>query len=222
MADFTQEQLDEAIERAVAESTAALTLARDESEKGLKAKLTEVLAEKKAASEKAKEAQDKAVKAAEEAARKSGDVAALEKSWKEREDARLAEISERDQLINKMTVGAAVADISAQLAVKGSESAFAKIIRDRLGVEMRDGSATIRVMDANGSPSAMTIDDLKKELSADAALKPLLAGSLGSGGGAAGSDGGAGQKNTITREQWDKMPLGARSEFASKNGQVTD
>lgn len=48
---------------------------------GLKKKVDELLAEKKAADSKRKEAEEAARKAAEEAARKSGDVGALEKSW---------------------------------------------------------------------------------------------------------------------------------------------
>ena len=57
---------------------------KSEDVSGLKKKVEELLAEKKAAEAKRKESEAAARKAAEEAARKSGDVESLEKSWREK------------------------------------------------------------------------------------------------------------------------------------------
>ena len=51
---------------------------------GLKAKVDELLAEKKAEKKRREEAEEAARQAAEESARKNGDVEALESSWKQK------------------------------------------------------------------------------------------------------------------------------------------
>ena len=78
---------------------------------GLKAKIDELLGEKKTEAEKRKQAEDVARKAAEEAARKNGDVEALEKSWQEklskREQELLGTNQSQAELIKSLTVGRA-------------------------------------------------------------------------------------------------------------------
>lgn len=131
--------------------------------------------------------------AAEEAAKKSGDVEALEKSWQEK---LAAEVAARDEKINKfqetfqsMTAGNQARDMASELALPGSADVLLPHIERRLKVEMTDGDPLIRVLDKNGKPSAMSIDDLKKEIEADKAFAPLLVGSRASGAGDPGGKG---------------------------------
>ncbi len=184
------------------EDVAALKAQLSEALKGieaLKAKNEELLGETKAAKQKAREREEAAQKAAEEAAAKSGDVESLTKSWQEkltkREAELKAEVEKRDAQLMQLTVGATAQNIAGDLAVPGSAGVLAKLVRERLKYE--DGK--VAVLDAEGKPSALTVDELKKEIAEDPALAPLIAGSRASGGGAAGAKGGGAAKT------WDQM-----------------
>lgn len=175
-------------------------LPQQEDVSGLKAKNAELLAEKKEIERKAREAEDAARLEREEAARKSGNVEELERSWTEKFSRREAELTgtleqERATLsgqIRDLTVGRTATDIASALAVQGSAKALLPHIERRLSVEQRDGKPVVVVLDAQGKLSAATLDELRAEIANDAAFAPLIAGSKASGGGAAGAGGGGG------------------------------
>lgn len=175
-------------------------LPQQEDVSGLKAKVDELLGEKKLAEKKAREAEEAARLEREEAARKSGNVEELERSWSEKYTRREAELNgmleqERGTLsgqIRDLTVGRTATDIASALAVQGSAKALLPHIERRLSVEQRDGKPVVVVLDAQGKLSAATLDELKAEIANDAAFAPLIAGSKASGGGAGGAGGGGG------------------------------
>lgn len=182
---FTEDQVKAAIAEAVEKETG-----------GLRSKVDELLGEAKKAKSKAREEEEARVKAAEEAAKKSGDVEALEKSWTEKFTTRETELTsalgEKDKIIANLTAGNAAKQIATELAVKGSESLLERVVSDRLGVEIVEGQPKVIVKDAAGQRSALTMDDLKKELREDAALKPVIAGTQATGAGGVGSSSGSG------------------------------
>lgn len=157
---------------------------------GLKAKNAELLAELKAKAAREKEASEAARKAAEDAAKKSGDVEALEKSWQDKLAKSLAErdekLSKYEQQINDLTVGQTASSLASELAVTGSAAVLMPHIKARLGMDVRDGKAVAVVLDKEGKPSALTVDELKAEFLSDPAFAPLIVGSKATGGGAAG------------------------------------
>ena len=175
-------------------------LPQQEDVSGLKAKVDELLGEKKLAEKKAREAEEAARLEREEAARKSGNVEELERSWSEKYNRREAELNgmleqERGTLsgqIRDLTVGRTATDIASALAVQGSAKALLPHIERRLSVEQRDGKPVVVVLDAQGKLSAATLDELKAEIANDAAFALLIAGSKASGGGAGGAGGGGG------------------------------
>jgi hypothetical protein len=175
-------------------------LPQQEDVSGLKAKVDELLGEKKLAEKKAREAEELARTEREEAARKSGNVEELEKSWSEKYTRREAELNgmleqERGTLstqIRDLTVGRTATDIASALAIPGSAKALLPHIERRLSVEQRDGKPVVVVLDQQGKLSAATLDELKAEFANDTAFAPLIAGSKASGGGAAGAGGGGG------------------------------
>ncbi|WP_277761492.1 hypothetical protein [Pseudomonas sp. A34-9] len=175
-------------------------LPQQEDVSGLKAKVDELLGEKKAAEKKAREAEEAARLEREELARKSGNVEELERSWTEKFTRREAELTgtleqERATLsgqIRDLTVGRTATDIASALAVQGSAKALLPHIERRLSVEQRDGKPVVVVLDAQGKLSAATLDELKAEIANDAAFAPLIAGSKASGGGAGGAGSGGG------------------------------
>ena len=166
---------------------------------GLKAKVEQLLGEKKTAATKAKEAEEAARKSGEEAARKSGDIEALDKSWTAKFEAMEKEkdgtISGLNDSINGLTVDRDAIAMAAEMAVDGSADVLLPHIRSRLAVEVRDGRHVTVVRDAEGKASALTMDDLKTEISNNKAFSPLIVASRGSGGGAGQGGQGSGGGN---------------------------
>lgn len=184
----------------------------------LSAHLNEVLGETKAAKAARR-------KAEEDAAKKAGDIEALERSWNEKLEGTTGELTAKLEaahgMVNKLTAGAAASKLAAELALPGSASVLEALIANRVVAEIKDGDARIVVRDKSGKPSASTLEDLKAELIADPALAPLLVGSKANGGGPAGGDGSAGQ-NTVTRAVFDGMSQSQRAQFAKSGGKVKD
>lgn len=165
---------------------------------GLKAKNDELLAELRANKTKAREAEEAARIAAEDAARKSGNTEALDRSWQEKHTAALAEkdgtLSALQAQVHALTVGATAARVAGELAVQGSSAVLQQIIEPRLSMELREGKPTVVVLDAERRPTALTVEEFKTQLFNDAALAPLIASSRASGGGATGGKGGGAAK----------------------------
>lgn len=191
---------------------------------GLRKKVDELLAEKKAEQQKRKEAEEQA---ALEHARKKGDIDALEKSWGEKFTARETELLNEKQSLEaqvyKLTVGSKATELAAKLAVPGSDSVLLPHISNRLQVETVDGEIKIRVLDLQGKPSALSIEDLEKEFRANEAFKPLIRASGASGSGASGGQGGGATKKpsemtTAERLDWQQRdPAGFKA--ALDNGE---
>ncbi|MCU1752155.1 hypothetical protein [Pseudomonas sp. 6D_7.1_Bac1] len=197
-------------------------LPQPEDVSGLKAQVQTLLDEKKSEQRKRQEAEDAARLEREEAARKSGNVEELEKSWSEKYTRREAELNgmleqERGTLGNQirdLTVGRTATDIASALAIPGSSKALLPHIERRLSVEQRDGKPVVVVLDQQGKLSAATLDELKAEFANDTAFAPLIAGSKASGGGA----GGAGHGGGAALKRSEMTPV-AKREFITANGQ---
>jgi len=158
------------------------------------ARIQELLDEKKEEQRKRKDAEAAAKKKAEDDARKSGDLEALEKSWQEKYATLKSEletqINERDGWINQSTREAAAKDLANRLAIEGSAELLLPQIRDSIGVDIRDGKPVPVVLDDQGKPSAMSLDELAKKIAERPANAPIIAASRAAGGGAKGGKGG--------------------------------
>lgn len=191
---------------------------------GLKRQRDELLSEKKAAAQRAKEAEEAARIAAEEAARKSGDVSALEKSWQEKYAKGIgekdSELSALRGSLNKMLVDNVAVSLANELAVQGSAAILIPHIKARLDVDTSGGEPKTIVLGADGKRSALTIDELKAEIAANQAFAPVLAGSKATGGGASGTGAGGGAAKTVTRAQFEQMSAGQQMEHIRSGGKV--
>ena len=186
---------------------------------GLKAKADELLGEtkkerelRKAAEERAKALEDERQKALEDNARAKGDVESLEKSYQEKMQKLEADyggkVSTLEKQIYDLTVGQAATNLANELSIKGSAIALLPHIQNRLSLEQgEDGKQNIRVLDANGNKTAMTLDDLKQEFRANEAFKPLIAANGASGSGANGANSGAGGKNPQSMSALERKQL---------------
>lgn len=182
--------------------------ALQESIRKLEEKNRELLAEKG-------EAKSAAQKAAEEAARKSGDIEALDASWKKKHEAALHEAESLKGTIGKMTAGQTAQKLAAEITIPGSADVLLPHIERRLQTELTADGAVVRVLDKNGKPSAMTVEELKKEIMADKAFAPLIIGSKASGAGGVGGKGSGGAK-TVTRAEFNAMNPVQKMETAKK------
>ncbi len=121
------------------------------------------------------------------------DVAALEKSWGDKLVARETELKGEIDLLTGAIGNTTVKHVATEISQMFlAPAAVMSMIAGRLKSEITNGVAVTRVLDKNGQPSAMSVEDLKNEFKADASFAPILVGSKASGGGAAGSGGGAG------------------------------
>lgn len=82
--------------------------------------------------------------------------------------------------------------------------------------QLEDGQQKIRVLDANGNKTGMTLDDLKQEFRANEAFKPLIAANGASGSGANGANGGAGG-NGVPKRLSDCKTMEQKSAWLAAN-----
>lgn len=183
----------------------------------LKAKNSELIAEQRAAKKKAEAA-------ALDAAKKGGDLDAIEKSWKEKLDSTQGDyetkIKQYETMVSAMTAGQQAVKIAAEIALPGSADVLLPHINQRLTTEIKDGKAVVRVLGKDGMPSAMSVDDLKKEFVENKAFAPLLVGSLASGGGKVNGAGGEGK--SMQRSAFEKMDPTQKMKFVKDGGTIFD
>lgn len=194
---------------------------------GLKSKVDELLSETKAAKKKAREAADEAENARLEAAKKGNDTEALNKSWVDKYSSRETELQDQ---INKLTStvvsltsGQTATEIASEIALQGSANVLLPHIERRLKTEYREGQPHTIVLDDNGQPSAMTVDELKKEFQRSEAFAPLIVGTKANGAGrTGGKESGGAADQPITRSEFDSMSHNERSQYAKKGGKIVD
>lgn len=128
-----------------------------------------LLGETKAAKAKAKEEAEAARIASEEVARKSGDVSALDKSWQEKHAKTEADYGEKlaakDKQLQAVLVDSVAQKAAMDIAVDAEcAELLADKLRGSLGLAEVDGKMQTVVLDADGKRSAITVDELKKQL----------------------------------------------------------
>lgn len=139
--------------------------------------------------------------AEEEAARKKGDVAALEASWQAKVTAAeakgAADVAALNLQIERLTIDAKANEIATEIGTV--PELLSGHIKNRLRLEVIDGVPTVRVKDTSGQPSAQTVEELKKEYIDNPKFAGIIVGSKASGGGASGSQsGGSGGAKKIS------------------------
>lgn len=186
---------------------------------GIKANRDALLAEKKEQQRLAQEAESERLRiereANEEAARKAGDWQALEDSYKtklsEKEAEFLAQSDTLRKQVYKLTVGDQALKLASEISKPHAQGILTRFIEERLTL---DESGVVRVLDLQGKPSAMTIEDLKTEFKANAMFHDIVVVNNSSGGGATGGGfGGGAAKNPKD------MTADERAEWSMKDPQ---
>lgn len=122
-------------------------------------------------------------------AMKNKDVVTLQKQWeKDKETAVAAErqrVEKAHTFITKQ-LGDSVAETLAR-DLTDSHALMLPHIRSRIGVNMEDGDFRTVVLDANGQPTALTVQDLAKEFRENKAFSAIMRVSKASGAAGGGS-----------------------------------
>lgn len=180
---------------------------------GLKASRDALLAEKKEQQRLAQEAEAEKLRiereALEEAARQKGDWQALEDSYKAKLTEKENEFSSQAETLRKQVYKLTVGDQALKLASEISKShaigIMTPFIEQRLTL---DENNNVRVLDLQGKPSAMTIDDLKQEFKVNAMFQDIVVANNSSGGGATGGgQGGGAAKNPKEMTEQERIDL---------------
>lgn len=180
---------------------------------GIKANRDALLAEKKEQQRIAQEAEAERLRiereANEEAARKAGDWQALEDSYKTKLSEKEAQfISDNDALrkqVYKLTVGDQALKLASEISKPHAQGILTRFIEERLTL---DESGVVRVLDLQGKPSAMTIEDLKTEFKANAMFQDIVVVNNSTGGGATGGGfGGGAAKNPKEMTEQERVDL---------------
>lgn len=152
--------------------------------KGLKENNAKLVSEKKAEAERRAEAERLAKEKEEAAARKNGDLEAIDKSWKDKfakhEADTAGKIEAYRKQIHDLTIGSAAKDLASKLFGKNA-GIMQRHVMDRLTLEDgEDGSLKVRVLQ-DGKPSALTMEELEKEFRNNADFASVLAGTPAGG-----------------------------------------
>jgi hypothetical protein len=180
----------------------------------------------------AKEAQDKLDALGVDAARKAGDIATLEKSWKEKSEAEVGKRDSRIQLLETGLKNAAITEATSKIASKLTEhtSILSPHIRSRITAEIdpETGLAVTRFLDKDGKVSALSADDLQKEFAENKEFSAIIRVSKATGGNAGGAGNGANGANRIGNNPDEKADLSKVSpgdlaaRIAAKKGETLE
>lgn len=169
---------------------------------------------------KLKEKEDSEAAARDEAARKSGDLTTLEKSWQEKRDKDVAaEVAKRQRAENGLK-RQLVDNVAQRIAneISTAPSLLVEVIKKRLAVEIPtddDGEPLTRVLDTAGKPSAMSVNDLKQEFLDNAEYAAIIKGSSASGGGATNQQKGGGA--ATGKKKLSEMTATEEAKFANEH-----
>lgn len=127
------------------------------------------------------------------------DVEKLENSYKEKLARREKELSDQISALTSNLQTMLVDNVAQSIASKISTAPELILphIKARLKAEFNEGKAVTRVLDKDGNPSALSIEDLQKEIVANPVFAPIIIGSKASGSGAEGGHSGSGAPSKI-------------------------
>lgn len=161
-----------------------------------------------AAAAKVAEAELKAAKAA-------GDTEALEKSWKKKHEDDVAAAKAEGKAAQAALKGLFVNKVAREMAeaISTVPDLLVDKIKARLDLEIHEGEPITRVLTLDGKPSALSLDDLRKEFVDNKSYAAIIKASDAQGGGAgAGNDG-----NGVPSKKLSEMTATEEAQFANKH-----
>jgi hypothetical protein len=124
-------------------------------------------------------------------ARKNGDVKTLDESWKtkmkETTDAHKAETGKLTGMLDTHLRQNVARELASKIS--SAPSLLLPHILPRIKVDISGDAPVTQILDANGKLSALTMDDLAKEIASNKEFAPIIVANRGSGSGGAGNQG---------------------------------
>lgn len=141
---------------------------------------------RQAAEKEAKELKDKLDKLGYETSKNNKDIDAIEKSWADKLEAQKKEFEDKILSANSKMKNLLVDNVASDLANKLSTAPKLLLphIKNRLSVDFDGEMPKTRILDNEGKPSALTIEDFEKEILANKEYSAILKGNSSSGSGA--------------------------------------
>ncbi len=141
---------------------------------------------RKDAEKRLKELQDKLDEESENKSRKEGDIEKLEAKWKKDLEASQNEANSRIERLSNFARRNLIDRTANEIASKISTvpTLMAKALRERLAVDFEGDEPTLKILDAQGKPSALTTEQLSQEFAANKEFASIIIASKASGGGA--------------------------------------
>lgn len=117
-------------------------------------------------------------------ARKKGDIQTLEKSWQKKLDDSKAEYETKLGKLTSHTKTQLVDNVAQQIASKISNAPALLLphIKARLAADFEGDAPVTRILDKDGKPSAMTVEELSAEFVANKDFSAIITASKASGG----------------------------------------
>lgn len=158
----------------------------------------------------------KEAEAAKKGKGKDGETEALIKSWEaklaKREKELTAQLEQLQGTLKNSAIDSLARKMATDLAGENAEIILPHI-RGRVQVDIVDGKPVTKILDGEGSPSALTPEELQKEFLSNTKFAAIVVGSKGSGGGAGGGRKGSGG---ATKKLAD-MTATEEAKFANEN-----
>ena len=185
---------------------------------GLKAKVDELLGEKKRVQQEREDARREAKAEAEAKAQKENDYKQLFESQKEEADTLRATIDNMNAKMKSTQISAEAGKIASQLT---KDVQRAELLSEKISQRLTIVDGELRVTDESGQLTVSTADELANTIRSRYGF--LVDGTQASGGGAARSDGRAEEKTKeISRSEFEGMAHNKRAEFFQSGGTVFD
>lgn len=139
---------------------------------------------RKDAEKKASELQERLDSLEGDDARKKGDIATLEKSWQSKIDAQKTEYETKLSKLNSHVTKSLVDSVAATIASKISNAPALILphIKARLTADFEGDEPKTRILDKEGRPSALTVQELEKEFVENKDFSAIIIASKASGG----------------------------------------
>lgn len=144
-----------------------------------------------------KELEDRLAEIEGDDARKKGDIATLEKSWQKKLDDQKAEYEGKVSKLTAHTTKSLVDNVALSIASKISNAPAIILphIRARLQADFEGDEPKTRVLDKDGKPSALSVEELSAEFVANKDFAAIITASKASGGAGKPSQNGGGAPN---------------------------
>jgi len=217
--DLQNVELDEETKSAIAQQfNEQLEAKLNEETAGLKAKVDELLGEKKRVQQEREEARMQAKAEAEEKAKRENDYKQLFEAQKQESDTLRATIEKMNANLQKTQITAEAGKIASQLT---KDTQRAELLSEKISQRLTIVDGELRVTDESGQLTVSSPEELANTVRSK--YQFLVDGTQASGGGAARSDGRAEERpKQISRSEFDALSHVQRAEFFKSGGNVFD